>query len=251
MESRRVALITGSATGLGTQMAKGLALVGHHVVINYNKSLQEALLLQQEVKSFGVECILAQGDISIKEDCEKIVSETISHFGKLDILINNAGPYMFERKKLADYGDEEWNYIINGNLNAVFYLSKLSIPYMRKNKWGRIINFGFNEAGQASGWSERSAFAAAKVGLVSLTKTMSQEECEDGITVNMICPGDIKGTDKEKTIEDVKRNPSNHIAPIGRPGSGEDMSRVVVFLASEQSDFITGSIIEVNGGFRI
>ncbi|MEX2104559.1 MAG: SDR family NAD(P)-dependent oxidoreductase, partial [Bacilli bacterium] len=104
MESRRVALITGSATGLGTQVAKGLAREGLHVVINYKNSIQKAFLLQQEVNSFGVECILVQGDISIKEDCEKIVSETIRHFGKLDILINNAGPYMFERKKLADYG---------------------------------------------------------------------------------------------------------------------------------------------------
>lgn len=248
---QRVALVTGSASGLGVQTVIELAQQGYHIVINYRSSETKALQLKEKVEQLGVKCGLVQGDVSIKGDCQRIISQTLDEFGKIDILVNNAGPYIFDRKKLVDYKDHEWELMINGNLNSVYYLAKDVIPIMRKQKWGRIINFGFNHAGQATGWMFRSGFAASKVALVSLTKTLAQEECEYGITVNMICPGDIVGDNKEKRISEVKEGEVKNVAPVGRPGTGEDIARMVSFLCSEESDFITGSIIEVNGGLNV
>jgi 3-oxoacyl-[acyl-carrier protein] reductase len=243
----RVALITGSASGLGVQTVLALAEEGYHLAINYRKSKAKAEWLKKEVEKLGRRCLLVQGDISIKEDCYRIVEETIERFKRIDFLILNAGPYIFERKKMVDYADEEWEQMINGNLNSSFYLMKRVIPLMRQQRWGRVVTFGFNHAGQASGWLYRAAFAAAKVGLVSLTKSVAQEESQYGITANMVCPGDIVAENKEKRIEEV-RGLKHDAAPVGRPGSGEDIARVIRFLCAEESDFLTGNVIEVNGG---
>lgn len=109
-------------------------------------------------------------------------------------MINNAGPYIFERKKLADYTDDEWYGMLEGNLSAVFHLFKAVIPIMRKQQFGRIITYGFQGAAHAPGWLHRSAFGAAKVGLASLTKTIAIEEAEFGITANMVCPETLSAT---------------------------------------------------------
>lgn len=245
---RRVALITGSASGLAVQSVLILAKQGVDIAINYRHSLEKAERLKHQVQTeFGVRCELIQGDVTKRDDCVKLARETKRLFGHVDILINNAGPYIFTRKKMVDYSFNEWEQVIAGNLNAVFYLCKELIPAMRERNWGRIINFGFNQANHAPGWMHRSAFAAAKVGLVSLTKTLALEEAEHGITVNMICPGDIVGENKEKLIADVRKKADEMIAPIGRAGTGEDIARVVSFLCAPDSDFITGSVIEVSG----
>lgn len=251
--NNRVALVTGSASGLGVQSVLSLAQQGFNLVINYRKSIDAASKLKQQVEdTYGVRCVLIQGDITHIEDCQRMVAQSLIAYGRLDILVNNAGPYIFERKKMVEYTYQEWEQIMTGNLSSVFYLAKEVIPIMRKNKWGRIINFGFNHAGQATGWIHRSAFASAKVGLVSLTKTLAQEECDQGITVNMICPGDIVGENKEKTIMEVREMEGvKNTAPVGRVGSGEDISRIVSFLCAEDSDFITGSIIEVTGAVDV
>ncbi|WP_202080049.1 SDR family oxidoreductase [Caldalkalibacillus salinus] len=254
--TKRVALITGSATGLGVQAVEALAKDGHHVAINYRNSEEQAKALLHKIQDvYEVKGMLVQGDVSQQEDCHRMVQKVVQRFGRIDILVLNAGPYVFERKRLVDYTSEEWDLLMSGNLSSFFYLTRYIIPLMREQKWGRIITFGFNHAGQASGWKYRSVFAAAKVGLVSLTKSTAEEESEHGITVNMICPGDIVGENKEKTIEGVQQQNESQeetpIAPIGRPGSGEDIARVVTFLSSEKSDFITGSVIEVNGGMNV
>ena len=159
-------------------------------------------------------------DISVPEECERMVTEIWNEVESIDILIHNAGPYVKERKSFADYSPEEWNYIVNGNLNSVFYLSRLIIPRMREKNWGRIITFGYDRLETAPCWIYRSAFAAAKAGLASFTKTISIEEACNGITANMICPGDIVGEWKEEEIFKAKQvhDPGT---PVGRPGTGE------------------------------
>lgn len=243
----KTALVTGSASGLGKSIAIELARKGFNTIINYRNSRSKADELAHWIESsYKVKALAAHADVSKNEDCEALFQTSLKHFGRLDILINNAGPYITERKKLVDYSVEEWNYIMNGNINSVFYLSKLVIPEMRKNQWGRIINFGFERAETSAGWMYRSAFAAAKVGLVSLTKTLSMEEAENGITVNMISPGDIIGSWKEASIVEAKRS-LDYNTPVGRFGTGEDIARVVSFLCEDHSDLITGSIIPVTG----
>ncbi|MBN8200100.1 MULTISPECIES: SDR family oxidoreductase [Bacillaceae] len=244
----KAALITGGATGIGKRTAHVLGAKGIDLVINYRSSQKEAVSLCRELtKKYGTKNIALQGDISIPAECVKMSEAAFYEFPVIDIVIHNAGPYVHERKEMLDYTFEQWNYLINGNLNAVFYLSKLFIPKMREIGWGRIITIGFDRVESASGWIYRSAFAAAKTGAASLTKSIALEEAGNGITANMVCPGDIVGEWKEKKIEEAAEVQEN-ASPVGRPGTGEDIARVISFLTDEKSDFITGSIIPVTGG---
>jgi 3-oxoacyl-[acyl-carrier protein] reductase len=244
----KAALITGGATGIGKRTAFMLAAKGIDLVINYRSSQKEAVSLCEELSSkYGTKNIALQGDISKQDDCVMMAEAALNEFPVIDILIHNAGPYVHERKEMLDYTFEQWNYLINGNLNAVFYLSKLFIPKMRESGWGRIITIGFDRVESSSGWVYRSAFAAAKTGAASLTKSIALEESGNGITANMVCPGDITGEWKEKNIGEAS-GVQEHASPVGRPGTGEDIARVICFLTDEKSDFITGSIIPVTGG---
>lgn len=242
----KTALITGGATGIGKKTALELAGSGVNLVINFRNSVEQAKQLEKELVSYGVKSLLVQGDLTKEEDCKRLIETALTFSPTIDILIHNAGPYVHTRKEMVDYTFEEWNYIMNGNLNAVFYLSKLLIPKMREQKWGRIVTVGFDRVESAPGWIYRSAFAAAKTGLASLTKTIALEEAANGITANMVCPGDIIGEWKEKNISDAV-DVFDKDTPVGRPGTGEDISRMISFLVSDKSSFITGSIIPITG----
>ncbi|KAB2338154.1 SDR family oxidoreductase [Cytobacillus depressus] len=247
----KAALITGGAAGIGRRTAYQLAENGVHLAINYRKSKVEAVSLAEELtKNYGTKNMAIGGDITNVEDCQRIVNEALSNFSSIDIFIHNAGPYMHERKVMTEYSFTEWNYMINGNLNALFYISKLIIPKMREKGWGRIISIGFDRVETVPGWIYRSAFAAAKSGAASLTRTIALEEAVHGITANMICPGDITKDWKEKEIFQA-RGVHDENTPIGRPGTGEDIARVISFLIDEKSDFITGSIIPITGGMDV
>ncbi|HYK71508.1 MAG TPA: SDR family oxidoreductase [Pseudoneobacillus sp.] len=243
----KTALITGGVTGIGKRIALDLGKQGYNLIINYRNSKEEAETLVKTLNHFGTRNICIQGDVSKKEDCLRIVQESLIEYSLIDVLVHNAGPYIHDRKEMINYSEDEWEYLINGNLNAVFYLSKNLIPLMRNNRWGRLIMIGFDRVETTPGWIYRSAFAAAKSGLASLTKTLALEEAPYGITVNMVCPGDIIGHWKEQEIKDII-NINDELTPVGRPGTGEDISRVISFLVDENSSFITGTIIPVTGG---
>jgi 3-oxoacyl-[acyl-carrier protein] reductase len=216
----RHALITAGTKGLGKQVTEKLLAKGYSVTVTYHSDITAMETMKETYKDVEERLQFVQADVTKKEDLHKIVEEAMSRFGKIDFLINNAGPYVFERKKLVDYEEDEWNEMIQGNLTAVFHLLKLVVPVMRKQNFGRIINYGFQGADSAPGWIYRSAFAAAKVGLVSLTKTVAYEEAE-------------------------------HNTPIGRSGTGEDIARTISFLCEDDSDMITGTIIEVTGAVDV
>ncbi|KHE72926.1 SDR family oxidoreductase [Halobacillus sp. BBL2006] len=246
----RHAIITAGSKGLGKKVTEQFLNNGVSVTVTYRTDKEKALELIDQFPTKQEDIQIIQADVTSHIDLKNLVDQTISRFGRVDYLVNNAGPYIFERKKLMDYSFEEWDAMIRGNLDAVFYLLKLTVPYMRKQHFGRIINYGFQGAGGAAGWIYRSAFAAAKVGLVSLTKTIAFEEAENGITSNMICPGHIHGGWKESSIMDGRRSVDNE-TPIGRPGTGEDIARTIEFLCHEDSDMITGTIYEVTGGMDV
>ncbi|MFP3392392.1 SDR family oxidoreductase [Brevibacillus sp. SIMBA_040] len=246
--NRKVALITGGATGIGHRIVKEMAKHQFDLIINYRSNEQEAIALAAFVEEhYQVKTLCVKGDVANIDDVNEIVNRSLGAFATIDVLINNAGPFVFEYKNLVDYELDEWNYMVNGNLSAVFYLAKRIVPIMRENKWGRIINFGYHLAETAPGWTQRAAYAAAKTGLVSLTKSLAIEEAPHGITVNMVNLGDIVHPWKEASIQDVTGLDSNN-TPIGRLGTGEDIARVVEFLTQERSDFITGAVIPVTGG---
>lgn len=248
---KKTALITGGATGLGKATAFQLAEKGYQLVINYRNSESEAIAFVEKLNhAFGTQNFAVKGDVSNVDDCTRIVEEALAKFSSIDILIHNAGPYLHERKKLTDYSITEWQYLMEGNLSAVFYLVKQVIPDMRKQNWGRIITMGFDRVETAPGWIYRSGFAAAKTGLASLTRSIAIEEAEYGITANMVCPGDISEEWKEKMINNTL-NHDNQLSHVVRPGTGEDIARVIAFLIDEKSSFITGGIIPVTGGIDV
>lgn len=243
----KTALVTGSAKGLGRRTALELAALGCNVAINYVTSREEAESAVREIQALGREAIAIRADIADADEAKRLVAETEERLGGVDILVNNAGPFIRERRLFADYTEEEIHYLMNGNLVGTMLLDHRVLPGMRERKWGRIFHFGFGRSAEARSWPQRAVYAAAKVGLVSFTKTLAVEEAAHGITVNMICPGDIRGDFKEKGISDVDGIPDAE-APRGRPGTGEDVARVIAFLCLPESDFVTGNAIEVSGG---
>lgn len=243
----KTALVTGSAKGLGRRTAFELAELGCNVAINYVASRTEAEQAVREIRAMGREAVAIRADIADAEEAKRLVKETESALGGVDILVNNAGPFIRERRLFADYSEDEIHYLMNGNLVGTMLLDHRVLPGMRERQWGRIIHFGFGHAAEARSWPQRAVYASAKVGLVSFTKTLAVEEAANGITVNMICPGDIRGDYKEKGISDVN-GVMDEEAPRGRPGTGEDVARVIGFLCLPESDFVTGNAIEVSGG---
>lgn len=246
----RHAVITAGTKGIGRKVTEEFLRKGCSVTVNYHRDKDRVDELVKEWEPYKEQLQFVQGDVTQKEDIANIVEQAMSRSGRIDYLINNAGPYIFERKKLMDYDDSEWYEMIDGNLNAVYHFLKLTIPVMRKQRFGRIITYGFQDAEHSPGWMYRSAFSAAKVGLVSLTRTIALEEAEYGITANMVCPGDIVGDMKEADIETARKIKDGQ-TPIGRSGTGEDIARLIGFICDADSDLITGSIISASGGINV
>ena len=208
---------------------------------------ERAAALVKHLKArFGVDAVSVEGDVSQSVGAGRVVTGAEQALGEIDILVNNAGPFIRRHAKLAEYGEEEWRQMIDGNLSSAFFMSRLVIPGMRARGWGRIVNIGFDRAETAPGWVSHAAYAAAKSGLVSLTRTVAMEEAEFGITANMVCPVDIVGSWKESSIEDA-RGSARGSAHCRRPGTGEDIGRTIAFLCGRDSDFITGAVISVTG----
>ncbi|GIN70011.1 3-ketoacyl-ACP reductase [Bacillus sp. J14TS2] len=244
------AMITAGSKGIGRKVTEHFLKKGCSVTINYRSDIARVEQLQEEWKEYEDRILFLQGDVTKKSDITRMVEETMNQFGRIDYLIHNAGPYIFERKKLIDYEDHEWYEMIEGNLSSVFHFSKLVLPIMRQQQFGRMVTYGFQDAEQSPGWIYRSAYSAAKVGLVSLTKSIAIEEAGTGITANMICPGDITGEMKEATIESA-RQIKDQETPVGRSGTGEDIARLIGFICEDDSDMITGSVFSATGGIEV
>lgn len=238
----RIALITGSASGLAVAMARKLASDGFALALNYRESKEPCERLAQELREqYGIEAISIGADMTKPAEIHHLMDEVVSHFGTLHALVHSAGPFLFKRQRLTEYSDAEFDEMIAGNLTSAFHLFRRAIPLMRPQAFGRIVTVGFERVQDAPGWAYRSAYAAAKTGLASLTRTVAQEEWESGITANMICPGDIRGRDKEAS------------AGGGLPGSGlrspkgGDIAELVSFLLSPRSQHVNANILSVNG----
>ncbi|MBD2868100.1 SDR family oxidoreductase [Paenibacillus arenilitoris] len=244
----RTALVTGSAKGLGKRTAIQLAERGCDVIVNYYESESEAQQVKRQIERLGVKAITIQADVATTEGVEKLASEAERFAGGVDILVNNAGPFVRQRRLFSEYDEETIIRLLNGNLLGVMLLDHRVLEGMRRRGWGRIIHFGFGHAGEARAWPHRAVYAAAKTGLVSFTKSLAVEEAPHGITVNLIGPGDIRGANKERSIGEVAGE-FDPESPMGRPGAGEDVARVVLFLCEEKSNFLTGNVIDVTGGF--
>jgi 3-oxoacyl-[acyl-carrier protein] reductase len=250
MGEAKVALITGSSGGLGKMVALILAEQGWKLALNSRSGGEKMEQLLKTLEIRQTDAISLQADVGVRIEAERVVEETVRRFGRLDALIHCVGPFIRERKWFVEHTPAEIEEIVRGNLFSAMWMARAVLPHMRCRKFGRIVFFGFGRAGEAPAWPDRSVYAAAKTGLVSFTKTLAVEEAPFGITVNMVCPGDIVGENKEKRITDV-RDLRDRETPRGRPGSGEDVARAISFLLEEASDFVTGNLIHVTGGLDV
>jgi 3-oxoacyl-[acyl-carrier protein] reductase len=241
---RRVALITGGASGIGRMIAQLLARAGMDIAITVRQPGEHLDAWCDTVRAYGGRVAV----VPATDEGEALVSAVCGCLGSIDVLINNAGPFVRERTPFAEYDKTTIDMLMHTNALVPMHLDRLVIPMMREKRWGRIVHLGFAHAAEARGWTDRAAYAAAKCALVSLTKSLADEEARHGITVNMVCPGDIRDAYKHMRIDDV-RGHEDVRNPGVRPGTGEDIARVVAFLCDEHSDYVTGAVIDVHGGY--
>ena len=239
----KTALITGATRGIGKQIALTLAQNGYDIAINYrteNDALKET---KKQIEEKGVKCLTVQGDVSNFEDCEKFVKEIIEEYGKIDVLVNNAGitkDTLLMRMKKEDFED-----VIDTNLVGTFNVTKNVISHMMKARSGRIINI--SSVVGVAGNAGQTNYSASKAGMIGFTKSLAKEVASRGILVNAVAPGFIETDMTDVLKEDVKEQIAKTI-PLKRMGRAEDVANVVKFLAGEDSTYITGQIINVDGG---
>lgn len=240
---RKTALITGATRGIGKAIALELAEQGYDIAINYRTANVELENLKKEIESKGAQCVLVYGDVSKFEDCENIVKNIIEKLEKIDVLVNNAG--ITKDGLILRMKKEEFEQVIDVNLVGTFNMTRNVIPYMMKQRSGRIINMA--SVVGITGNAGQTNYSASKAGIIGFTKSLAKEVASRNILVNAIAPGFIE-TDMTNVLSDqVKENILNQI-PLKRMGTANEVAKLVKFLSSEDSQYITGQVINVDGG---
>lgn len=242
-EDAKVALITGATRGIGKQIALELANQGYNIALNYRKQNEELEALKKEIESQNVKCLTVYGDVSNYEDVEKFIKEIIKEFGKIDVLVNNAG--ITKDMLLMRMKKEDFESVIDVNLIGTFNVTKNVIPYMMKARNGKIVNI--SSVVGISGNAGQTNYSASKAGIIGFTKSLAKEVASRNINVNAIAPGFIKTDMTDILKEEVKEEISKTI-PLKRMGEAKDVANLVKFLVSEESNYITGQVINVDGG---
>lgn len=241
----KVALVTGASRGLGKAIALQLAEEGAQVVVNYAKSAEKAGEVVEAIQSAGGNALAMQADVSHFEEVEKMVDDIYEKFERVDILVNNAG--INRDELLMSMEKEDWDAVINTNLGGLFNCTKAVAKYMMLQKSGRIINIS-SIAGERGGRGQ-SNYAASKGGVNAFTRSVAMELAPKKITVNAIAPGVVETEMSSTVIRRAKDQILNSIA-LKRFGQAEEVAKVVTFLASDDSSYITGEVIRVDGGFK-
>ena len=242
-ENAKVALITGATRGIGKQIALELASQGYNIALNYRKQNEELEALKKEIESQNVKCLTVYGDVSNYEDVEKFIKEIIKEFGKIDVLVNNAG--ITKDMLLMRMKKEDFEQVIDTNLVGTFNVTKNVVPYMMKARSGRIINI--SSVVGISGNAGQTNYSASKAGIIGFTKSLAKEIASRNILVNAVAPGFIETNMTDVLKDDVKQEIAKNI-PLKRMGTAQDVANVVKFLASDDSSYITGQVINVDGG---
>ncbi len=239
----RCAIVTGSGRGIGKAIAMKLASYGANIVINDIPSSEDADVTCEEIKAMGVDSIVVKGDVRNKEDVETLITEAMNKFGKIDIFVNNAG--ITRDGLMIRMSEDDWDLVMDINLKGAFNCIKAVARPMMKQKSGAIINIAsivgvMGNAGQAN-------YVASKAGLIGLTKTTAKEFASRGIRCNAVAPGFIESAMTDVLSDDVKQKYFDSI-PLGKFGKTENIADVVAFLASDMSKYVTGQVINVDGG---
>ena len=240
-------LITGASGGIGEAFCREFAKNGYDVAIHYNSSEESALRLKAELENeYKVKAITIKADLRNSDEVKALAETALNTFGKIDVLINNAGTAYLTLFQLAD--EQKVKELFDINLMSAMALTKEILPSMIKNQWGRIINI--SSMWGIAGASCEVHYSASKSALIGFTKALAKEVGPSGITVNCIAPGYID-TKMNSTIDEASVQEIVEATPIGRKGVPEDIAPLGVFLSSDKADFITGQIISVDGGYGI
>ena len=239
----KTVIITGGARGIGKAAALKLASLGANLVINYLGNDKAASETEEACKQLGAEILLIRGDVASAEQCEKIAAAALERFGRIDVLINNAG--ITRDGLLMRMEEKDFDSVINTNLKGTFLMTKAVSRQMLKQRYGRIINMA--SVVGITGNQGQANYSASKAGVIGLTKSFALEVAAKGITVNAVAPGFIE-TDMTDAMTDAAIEAAKALIPAKRMGSPEDVAEVIAFLASEQSGYITGQTVCVDGG---
>jgi 3-oxoacyl-[acyl-carrier protein] reductase len=239
----KTAIVTGASRGIGAEIARKLASEGAKIVVNYSGSQEKAEAVAAEIRAEGGEAIAVKANVSDAEAVKAMIDETMNAFGSIDILVNNAG--ITRDNLMMRMKDDEWDDVINTNLKGVFVCTKAVTRQMMKQRSGRIVNISsivgvMGNAGQAN-------YVAAKAGVIGLTKTTARELASRGITANAIAPGFITTDMTDKLSEDIQKTMLAQI-PLGRFGEAEEVAKAALFLASDESSYMTGQTLHLDGG---
>jgi acetoacetyl-CoA reductase/3-oxoacyl-[acyl-carrier protein] reductase len=238
----RVALVTGASRGIGRAIAVLLAKEGAKVGVNYHNDITGAQSVADEIASFGGTAMLVQADVSSTDEARGMVKKMVDTWGRLDVLVNNAG--ITRDRSMRKLTDDDWMTVINTNLNSVYWCTSAAMPVMIEQKYGRIINLS-SYVGQAGNFGQAN-YAASKGGIIAFTKTAAIELAKFNITVNSLSPG-FTLTDMLSKVSEAVQDQIKSKIPMGRFGMPEEMAKAVLFLAAD-ADYITGQQINVNGG---
>ena len=243
MSENKVALITGATRGIGREIALELAANGFDIAVNYRSEKDISEDLKNEIKSHNVRCEFVQADVSNFEQCESMVKDAIDKFGRIDVLVNNAG--ITRDGLIMRMKKEDFEAVIDVNLVGTFNVTRNVIPYMIKQRSGRIISL--SSVVGVAGNAGQTNYSASKAGVIGFTKSLAKEVASRNILVNAVAPGFID-TDMTKVLSDNVKEGINAQIPLKRMGTPNEVAKVVKFLASEDSSYVTGQVINIDGG---
>lgn len=243
--ANKVALVTGASQGIGAAIALKLAAEGANIAINYvgEANLAAAQKVQAEIQKLGRKAVVVDANVADLNQVTAMVDTTVNELGHIDILVNNAG--INRDNLLIRMKEEDWDAVLNVNLKGVFNVTKAAVKYMMKQRYGRIISI--SSVVGVAGNAGQVNYAAAKAGIIGLTKSVAKEVASRNITANAIAPGFIRTPMTDKLPEETVKNTMKSI-PLGRMGVAEDIAKAVIFFASEDADYITGQTLHVDGG---
>jgi 3-oxoacyl-[acyl-carrier protein] reductase len=244
----RVAIVTGGSRGLGRAEAEALAAEGCAVAVAAARRVDDAERVAGEIRARGGRALAVQADVTRPADVERLVAATLEAFGRLDVLVNNAGTTGARyNKPLVELPDELWDFMIASHLRSAFLCIKHAAPHMIRQRWGRIVNTS-SIHGRVGGRASLGHYGAAKAGVIALTRTAARELGPSGITVNVVCPGFIGTETLRAILAPAALEKLVQQTPLGRIGEPAEVGRVVAFLASEAASFVNGAVVDITGG---
>lgn len=243
--SGKAAIVTGATAGIGKAIARCLAQEGVDVVV-VGRDSERGRTVERTLQELGTKSVFVKCDVTIPTEVEAACKEAIRRFGTVDILINCAGGFT-KHAKVSEYALADWDDILNSNLRSAFLFTRLVLPSMIEQKWGRIVNIS-SVAGQGVPYLSSAIYSAAKAGMLGFTRHVAAEVARFGVTVNATAPGLTLSERAFRNLTPEKMAERSKLIPLGRPSETEEQAWVVVFLCSDKADYITGATINVSGG---